>query len=194
MLSARLSADRQRRVKERQVTKRLEQKRHENRRFNMFHSLAYRQNERKRHGKGLKSAQSNIPTEKIVKKGLCIYSLRKVVVKLQCKEQCMTKKTFFRTTLQLFLIIIFINRRQQLLTEAHLFSFFRNHQWKRKISKERRLSCIWHDFRACLWRESNRGIKTCLSSFYFELILSRSPSNLMGSWLKPFFSVFALKK
>ena len=91
-------------MKERQVTKRLEQKRHENRRFNMFHSLAYRQNERKRHGKGLKSAQSNIPTEKIVKKGLCIYSLRKVVVKLQCKEQCMTKKTFFRTTLQLFLI------------------------------------------------------------------------------------------
>lgn len=60
-------------MKERQVTKSLEQKRHEKTLFNTFHSPAYRQNERKRYGKGLKSAQSNIPTEKIVKK-VCAFT------------------------------------------------------------------------------------------------------------------------
>lgn len=182
MLSARLSANRQRRVKERQVTKSLEQKRHENRFFNMFHSPAYEQNERKHCGKGLKTAQSNIPTENMVKKVCAFTHFWKVVVKLQCKPKTVVydQKSIFRTTLQLFLSIIFINTTQHLLTEAQLLCFFRNHQWERKISKERRLSCIWYDFRSCLWRESNRGIKTCLSSFYFKL--------------KPFFSVFALKK
>jgi len=89
----------------------------------MSHSPAYRQNERKRYGKGLRERSKQYSNRKNSEKGLCVYSLCKVVVKLQCKEQCMTIKPFFRTTLQLFLIIIFINRRQKLLTEAQLFSF-----------------------------------------------------------------------
>ena len=60
-------------MKERQVTKTFRAKKTRKRLFNRFHLPAYRQNERKRYGKGLKSAQSNIPTEKIVKK-VCAFT------------------------------------------------------------------------------------------------------------------------
>ena len=48
----------------------------------------------------------------------------------------MTKNPFFRTTLQLFLIIIFINTKQQLLTEAQLFCFFIIISGNEKFRKE----------------------------------------------------------
>ena len=82
-------------MKERQVTKSLEQKRHENRLFNMFHSPAYRQNERKHCGKGLKIAQSNIPTENIVKKVCAFTHFVKLLSRVAIQRAAYDQKPIF---------------------------------------------------------------------------------------------------